>query len=564
MIIENRSSEIGDIIYIKAEVPIIGLLALVDFYDQTVGETSQKNFERKFRYSLDGINWSTWIILTLSNIQSIIVQPTNVFYIEYQYKRVGTDSSGELTFNENTLETEKINPTCGSVYQNSIFGEYFSCYSIELLQWCLNVTEKLYSKGIIPNYLKRGETGNLNNIDEDYLAFWRTVACFFAIFVTYARLFENFENLDIFEKYLAQQDLSFFSETNIFTLQKVMNKFFENFYERGTLAIIKDATNSNDIDGELKRLIGFDKTKDEFLFALYPNKKSGWNINNSSPIYKGTYFLDQYIKGYEKQKEILDLNKYPLNNSSFINTINVVGKGKVMQMHGLSNNKVGIGEGTGASWSEIEEFGIVIDPKVDYEITFWVKEFSTSGDSRDFLSFGAIGYNEAGSIVSLEDLFGSNTNYFSEKIHLNSIETWYFVRGIIFGVNRDSLNLDTQTNLKKGKNLKFKENIVKIIPFLWYDASWFNLPLNAGNKYQIWDFKIRPNDTLYSTGFIQRNELVHIWLNNKNKKYLNYSEDFLYLQHPYSLQELKNYPELKKMIREKFLNINTPLITNWL
>ena len=65
-VIENRSNEFGDIIRIKTEVPVIGLLFLDTFTDSTVGETPSEYFTKQFRYSNDaGMNFTDWMDLML-------------------------------------------------------------------------------------------------------------------------------------------------------------------------------------------------------------------------------------------------------------------------------------------------------------------------------------------------------------------------------------------------------------------------------------------------------------------------------------------------------------------
>ena len=178
-IIENRSSEIGDVIVIKTNVPIIGLLALSGFIDSTTGEVSPtKLFYKRFRYSVDGINYSLWLDLTISNVSAVVVDPTNTFYIEYTYTREGTDPTGDIAFNYVQVDGTYQTGVCPDIFINSIFYQFFSCGDLDVLRWCVNVLEKIYEKGIVPTYIERGVNSNLNWVDRDYLDFWRTICCF--------------------------------------------------------------------------------------------------------------------------------------------------------------------------------------------------------------------------------------------------------------------------------------------------------------------------------------------------------------------------------------------------
>jgi hypothetical protein len=65
-------------------------------------------------------------------------------------------------------------------------------------------------------------------------------------------------------------------------------------------------------NGEYLRLICYSNKCDEFIYNIVNIKDFGWNIYNSSPLYKG--LDDQYgtiVKAYESVKDFTDLTKYP-------------------------------------------------------------------------------------------------------------------------------------------------------------------------------------------------------------------------------------------------------------
>src|SRR5271157_965527 len=155
MIINNTVSAVGDILVITTETPILGLLILSSFIDSTEGETSNKYFNKIFRYSVDGINYSDWLLLTNANLLGIEIEPTNAFMIQYQYQRVGTDLTGLLQFNEVTIQGEFEELPTPDIYSRSIFAQFFTYYNICSLNWSLNVLAKIYNKGLIPKYITR-------------------------------------------------------------------------------------------------------------------------------------------------------------------------------------------------------------------------------------------------------------------------------------------------------------------------------------------------------------------------------------------------------------------------
>ena len=193
-IIGNKSSAVGDVITIEVEVPIVGLLALQNFIDTTIGETNDRFFTREFRHQSDGINWSQWQPLTVQNVQAIQVNPTNVFKVEYRYTRSGSNTTGDLEWDDATLTAGFQSEPCGPTFQGSIFSQFFTCADQTMINWALNVLEKLYKTGIVPKYIERNANSNQDFGDKDYLDFWYSVTTYFAILVKYARTFEAFNS----------------------------------------------------------------------------------------------------------------------------------------------------------------------------------------------------------------------------------------------------------------------------------------------------------------------------------------------------------------------------------
>lgn len=547
-IVENTSSEIGDVIKIISEVPIIGLITLQDFYDSTIGETADKYFEKKFRYSIDGINYSDWVLLTPLNIQSVEVTPTDIFYIEYSYKRVGVDPSGTLTFTSNSLVAEQTTIECGNIYKDSIFAQFFPCYDIGVIRWCLNVTEKLYKPGIVAKYIERGRAGNLNREDEDYLAFWRAISCLFAIIVNYARVFENFTSYSkVLKEYIKQKGLYFCNDEEIEDLLFLMKNFYSEISLRGGQGIIKRKSDIKQIDGELLRLICI-KECNEFLFTLTEPWKLGWCIGNSSPMYKGTYFQNQLIKGYEKTKNVEDLSKYPLINKEYIHH------------YGENQESESLSESISESFSQSESYSescltldykeevilidnvpfgniagigvdkdfdktkaIFINSKLDYEITFLIKQCYDISSSTS-ITFGCKCFDIDGNQIDLIQINnGIANNYFFTNKRLNKSNEYYFIRGIIYSKEQTLLTniVDYILNIGYGINLQFPNNpkICSIIPYLILDNSLYIDASVKSNSTFIYDFKVRLLRTTYSTGFIQLNNFIQTWIRNNNISY---------------------------------------------
>jgi len=503
-IVENKATEIGDVLVIKTEVPLIGLIALNSFIDDVVGVTGTRLFNKLFRYSTDGFNFSSWTELNNTNLMAIQFLATDIVTFEYRYERVGSDNTGELEFNNINLEGQYVDVTCGSTYSQSLFSPYLSCTDVDVLLWCINVTEKLYKSGIIPKYVERGK--NLAD-DKDYLIFWSSIACFFSLIVQFARRFKNIlQEEDILKEYLKQRNLFNCDDTAIEDLVYIANNYYDEIRQRGTIQIAKRKGYKNkQVDGELLRLLCYNALKDEFIFSLVEPHKIGWHINNSSPLYKGTYFQSMSNKSYEDTKDFVDLGLYPKTAG-----VSIVTDGSKEVARLTAGNRIGN--------TNYQSFGINIDTNIAYEITFWVKRVGGAGT----LTFAVRAADIANNARSTRRVISNAISQsFFANYQLSIQDKWYFVRGIIYPElysQAQFVNSDLRPTLNPqydSQHLKWRSNTVKFIP--WIES--------VSGEHYIWDLKIRPVSTPYSTGFVQTNNFINMWLKNNNGRYSNEDVD---------------------------------------
>jgi len=594
-VIENKATEIGDVLIIRTEVPIIGIVTLLSFIDDTNGEVVNKYFQKTFRYSVDGINFSTYLPLTTAAIQGIVIQPTDSLVIEYVYQRTGLDNSGSLIWNSVTLDGEFIEVLCGEAYEKSMYSDYFGCNNICSLNWSINVLEKLYQKGILANYIERGSNSS-NEQDRDFIDFWRSVTHYFALFVCLARAFgEFYSDEGLLKCYLEQRNLFFCDDLDYQGLYYLMQNYYDEIRQRGTIQIIKEknafgfindcldesqsvslsqSTSSSStsgseglkyIDGELLRLLCYDIC-DEFMFCLSKVEKLGWNIGSSSPLYGGMSNQNCVNKAYEDTQDIKDLNTYPLINGGRAAIITDDGK-EVMHLANVPNGEVaGVGD---LDFSK----AIKVDPQLDYEITFVAKQdydvshsdSNSDGFTVGNLTFGCFAFNCFGALVSLQNINDqTDQDFFFQKVSLQRQDKYVYIRGMIFNYSKYSVfsptsfykrgkivsldnvyyrvlkdtvlgitpgttsisftyfspiptnELDStlKNSLNIGQNLRFKDDINYIIPYIVLDNE-----SGAGGELFVWDIKVKPVSTPYSHGFIQQPNFIHIWMKNRNGRY---------------------------------------------
>lgn len=541
-IILNTSSENGDILQINVSTPILGLVLLSDFTDTVVGETVTKYFTKTFRYSVDGgTTYSDWLPLTNENIENIEIQPVDPFIIEYRYQRSGTDTTGLLEFDDVTVNGTYEALLQPDLYSKSIFAQFVDFWGLCVLNWSLNVLEKLY-RGIVPKYVTRGETDNVNWSDRDYLEFWRSVTHYFAIFVCWVRQFENLESNDVLlTKYLASRDLYVCGDEDITDLIYLMNNFFDEIRQRGTIQIARQKESSSDesssssssvsntyvkqVDGELLRLI-CKQTTDEFIFCPI---RTGWFLDSISPLYRGTNFAYNAIKGWELSQNFMDLSKYPLINSQYCSIV-TDDTWDVLKISGVPD-----GVQSGIQGSD-NVFGIVVSPDVNYEITFWIKQTVL----EQVLDFGCKVYDSNGNQLNLENAAsGVSDNVFFFHEQLNQADQWYFVRGILF--NKDqALLTDGSLDIGFGSHLRLVEDVVYIVPELYVNN-------NTGGNYgdvHIYDFKVRPLNFENSIVFLGLSNLIISWLKNNSGAYSN--------------------DQVTEIMRQKLVPYNSAVINNFI
>jgi len=637
-IVNNRSSDQGDVLVIKPDIPRVGILSLFNFSDDISGEDTSNYFEREFRYSINGgIIFTQWIKLTNNNLLNIIVEKQDSFVIELRYIRIGNE--GELGFN-NVKINGKYEDFEYPVYDKTPFKTFFELRDINVFRWSLNVLEKLYREGILAKYVERGESDNIN-ADKDFIALFNTITDLFAVLVNYSRQFQSILNKEtLLTEFIKNKGLYTNPATGVEGFVELAENISQEFKKRGTRLIYKKSETEDELDGELLRLICYSDL-DEFLFALTQRGEVGWCIGKSSPCYSGTNSIMNLNKSYEYTEDIFDLSKYPLVNSSNISleqksiedkyTINepdieLIKNGdfsQILQDWAATNGveielesidgKLGmkvkdLGFLYAMAYQEIDNNGrwdvsfkamagtidaievyncndsqmvnledtwgsytisfsssfsssssiqvkepiqltngdgyffitdvsikkrlrhynmmkllannivtgigditntkkaIVIDNKLNYEISFKI----IANDLTEDLSFGVYAYGALGNPITLLSAKDDNeTSLFFENIKMNVVNNCYLIRGIIYNSNSVA-NINDSLTLNKGNNLRFKNSIYKIMPFI-----------HCTNSVKfIYDLQIKPLTLPISQGVMGGRNFTYSYIKN-NSDYLD-------------------------------------------
>lgn len=461
-IIENRVTAEGDVLIIKPEVPIVGLMALYQFVDTTVGESATDYFLKEFRYSVDGgLTFGDWYELSLINISGVEIAQQSTFVIEYRYTRVGYAPEVELEF-EDILVSGEIEELPYPVFDKTVFKKFFNVNDINVFGWAINVLEKLYVKGLIlPDYIQRADN-NSNLEDEDFIVYWNSITHFFAIIVYFARQFHNFESNELLlVEFLKSRDITISDNYDISELLYVYQNYVEEYRKRGTSQIIE---RSETIDGELIRLTG-SQIFEEFIFAVFQSHDTGWCVSKSSPTWKGT-------------ENILSLNK--------------------VEEELVPDYLIG----------EIpaEAHKITVSPKQAYEVSF--RLFTTSPTLT--FSFGVNCFDKDDNALTIKNNYNDAfTNNFASVESVGVTSEWVWIRGVIYPY--DSIFDEVYgLNIGVGNNLKFLENVAKIQMFLEFS--------NVASGDEIKDIVIRPAKLNFSRGQLGIKNIIYLnCVNNSSK-----------------------------------------------
>ena len=91
----------GDQLLVSLKTPYENVVEVTGFTDSITGETTSCFYNKDFRWGIDGVTYSDWVLLTDANLKALVLNPANKFWIQYRYTQVGDCT---LTFNSIALE----------------------------------------------------------------------------------------------------------------------------------------------------------------------------------------------------------------------------------------------------------------------------------------------------------------------------------------------------------------------------------------------------------------------------------------------------------------------------
>lgn len=522
---DSKLSQIGNIISVVVNPKYNGIVSFNSFTDNLLGLTAYRTVSRKFRLTTDNLFYTDWEVLNNANLSKHQNINANFLSIEVQYTRTGTDDTGVIEFVDIAFSCtyepiDFIAPTIDeSIFKNII-------NSGDVLELENNLFKKLYYRGIIPEYVLRGENRDKEK-DKDYIDFISVIAKFFSLILNHFKRFENsYDDFDILRELVRQYGL-YFDESNITLdeLKYLSSNMYDEFRKRGTkqMFIRKGETLANgevnEIDGEFIRLLR-NKNNDELLQENIVKNNIGWCLKQCSPMYSGTLFSTQINKTQENTKEFNDLSKF----ATFKSGGGVISIKTISTLKSLSLALTSAGtSGLGSLTVTTEDKLIPISSGLDYEITFMFKVV-TSGDGK--LKFEVNGYDNL--MNKLSDAFVTQSGefvmgkFFEVNLSKFNKTVWYLCRGIIHSYSTSHIDGIT-TNLGIGNNLYFNNRFTTyILPKIFVEGT-------TASEIAIYDYKVRPLvrgtnilplkngiANYHSLGFIEASRMIYFYVKSNN------------------------------------------------
>jgi hypothetical protein len=281
----GEAKNIGDVVEYQIQIWHNGELQFQDFYDDILGESVDRFFEKYFRFSFDGIRFGEWMELNFTNLSKMNGTTKNgCLIVQFRYVRSGSNQTNNLIFFNSQLifEAQEISPISSEAFENSFLRDYLEGNEV-VQKTFLSLMTKLYESGIVPEFVERGEGIQ----DDDYVDFWSAIVQYLSLFLAHADKFENIYNdRDMLLKYIKSRGL-FVCEDKItlLQLQKLSDNFYDEINKRGTNLIFKKAksckeftqtfcdfeVNVSELSGQSRISIKLDKNADVTYgdFSLY-------------------------------------------------------------------------------------------------------------------------------------------------------------------------------------------------------------------------------------------------------------------------------------------------------
>lgn len=476
-------------------VPLRGVKNIVSISESITGETANRLFKKDYRYAMNGLRFTDWIEYIdetnfINEIQGDInddLPLKNDLRIEFRYTRIGSDTTGDLTLDILTINgLYHVEYLQTLDFENTVFKD-LAFTDDYLNKVFVNLMEKLYKSGVMPEYVYRDD----NDLeDDDYIDFIKCISMWWSLHIALVDYVVTKMDRDkrLLSNYLIQRNLFLFGDESVERLQYFAQNIYDEIRRRGTRDVHHiDGTFDNPVSepkhGELTRIIGHDIEIDEYLWEFF---NPAWIIGSSSPSTFNCIGHNQINKTPENTKDFVDLTKF--KDFSGVTIIDDGGK-KVANI---------------SSGSILSTNPVKISTKIAYSIYF-----SFKCENPNALKLKLLVTDRFGAVKNLLEADSNNVNdLMINGVGINN-DNYFEFKGNIFEFGFNNLSSSGADNEFGGKHLIFgSEDISRISLEIENVAS--------SGFLRIHDLKLLPYENpkggIFLNGIYQNN----IWLKNNN------------------------------------------------
>jgi hypothetical protein len=551
-------------------IPLAGLVAIL--------RAARENEYSLFRYSKDGgRTYSNWEVFSNNCLEKLgRLTDSDDLVLDYVTKPF----SAPKVFQRNSPKQASA-----IIYDKTIFKTFFDSNDPQVLAWAINVLEKLFEPGIVPLYVSR-------NNQDDYNSFFLAITHYFAFIVIYSRNYRQLENSDLLMKEFIENWGIVYE--NIETLDQrryLFLNWIQEFYNRGTDKI---AATGSEIEGELRRLVGYEKPN-EFIFAVLPPESVGWCLGWSSPTWYGTETVNEVSKGWDfgtdysgnistdlikfandeivmKKTGAPELNEIQTEYPWKIYTedelptdyseINAAGVGKLSDYPIIGTVERRFVDGmyvfqpkgygrVGIS-TEIDKTKVLeVYPGLDYEITVWVRALNLGNQN---IEFGVHCYDSNLQLINQVRITDwRETNSFFEGERYQSPckipGVYYRLRGIIYNILEEK-DENLYLNFENGRPLRFMGGVKYMAPYIVQNRD------SVSCDILIAGICLKPLKLPFSQGYLGQKNVIAMYSQINSSRTKSDIEEFI-KRYLVSYKNVASYTWLDWVVRNSyFLTFN--------
>lgn len=495
-------------------LPVAGLVVVLSSILENYG---------KIRYSLDGgKNYSDWESVSDDVIHSLLKINeschTVLNYVPVNIKNV-----------DNILDKFSGSQN-NTIYDKTIFSQFFKSNDLNVINWAVNVLEKLFEPGILPTFVSR-------NNSEDFSSFFLAITQYFAYIVMYARLFRQLENNEILMKaFIEGWGIVYENVDTLEQRQWLFNNWINEFNKRGTEQIVDTG---GVVEGELRRLVGYVKPN-EFIFGRLSPQDIGWCLGFSSPTWYGTETVNAVSKGWDygidySEGGVLSEENYPILGSV---ERKIIDGSYVFQFTG--DGIVGISSENDKSKLMEVYYGL------DYEVTVWIQALDSRPQNIDF---GVQCYDSNLNQITqirLTDFRETNSFFDNDGYHSPCAVTnvCYRLRGVIYNLKEEK-DESLYLNFKDGRPLRFIGDVKYMAPYVIQNRN--------GDVADIivYGITVKPLQLPFSQGYLGQKNVIAMYSVIRSSRTQSDIEDFVkrYLVSYKNVVEYKWLPLMERTSR---------------